>query len=158
MKVTVNEKDEYQVDQKTIDALDIVPTGQNKYHWIYENRSYTVHVLDRSVDGKQFKISINGIIHEARVEDRYDALLHQLGMDNLSSSKALELKAPMPGLVLDVQVNVGDVVSKGDGLIVLEAMKMENVLKASDDGTIKSIKASKGDSVNKNDVLIEFES
>ena len=158
MKVTVNDKDEYQVDQETIEALDIVPIGNNKYHWVYQNRSYTVHVLEQSADGKQLKVSINGEEFKTRVEDRFDALLHQLGMDNLSGSKALELKAPMPGLVLDVQVSIGDTVSKGDGLIVLEAMKMENVLKASSEGTVKSILANKGDSVNKNDVLIEFES
>ena len=157
MNVTVNEQSEFQLDIADIEDLDIVSIGNNMFHLLDENKSYTIHVLDKSDDGKQIQLLINGELHEVSIQDKYDELLHKLGMDNLTQSKALELKAPMPGMVLEVQVKVGDTISKGDGLIVLEAMKMENVLKASSDGTIKSIKTSQGDSVNKNDVLIEFE-
>ena len=157
MKVTVNEQSEFQLDLTDIEDLDIVSIGNNMFHLLDQNKSYTIHVIDQSDDGKQIQLMINGALHDVSIQDKYDELLHKLGMDNLAQSKALELKAPMPGLVLDVQVKVGDTISKGNGLIVLEAMKMENVLKASSDGIVKSIKANKGDSVNKNDVLIEFE-
>ncbi|MCL4145650.1 UNVERIFIED_CONTAM: hypothetical protein GTU68_019273 [Idotea baltica] len=62
----------------------------------------------------------------------------------------------MPGLILDILVEVGQTIQKGDQLMILEAMKMENVLKAPGEGSISSIEVSQGDSVEKNQVLIKF--
>jgi pyruvate carboxylase subunit B len=67
------------------------------------------------------------------------------------------LKAPMPGLVVRVQAKAGDKVAAGTGLIVLEAMKMENELKAAAPGTIRAIRVSPGEAVEKGQVLVEFE-
>ena len=78
-------------------------------------------------------------------------------MANVGSAKVSKLKAPMPGKVLDVLVTAGQEVVKGDGLVILEAMKMENVLKADDVGVVKSVNVSIGEAVEKNNVLIEFE-
>jgi biotin carboxyl carrier protein len=63
----------------------------------------------------------------------------------------------MPGLILDINVKIGQKVKEDDPLLILEAMKMENVLTSPRDGIIKSISVSKGDAVNKNQLLIEFE-
>ena len=62
----------------------------------------------------------------------------------------------MPGLVLEIMVKAGDEVKKGDALLILEAMKMENVLKATGDGTVKSVSVSKGAPVDKGTILIEM--
>jgi biotin carboxyl carrier protein len=78
-------------------------------------------------------------------------------MDNMASKKVLELKAPMPGLVLNIVVKEGDSISKGDALLVLEAMKMENNIKSPTDGIIKKIHAVKGNAVEKNQLLISFQ-
>lgn len=67
------------------------------------------------------------------------------------------LKAPMPGLVLRVQVTPGQAVAAGAGLVVLEAMKMENELKAAAPGVVKGLRVAPGDAVEKGQVLIEFE-
>ncbi|MNR65826.1 2-oxoglutarate carboxylase large subunit [compost metagenome] len=67
-----------------------------------------------------------------------------------------EIKAPMPGLVLNVMVQEGQEVGKGDNLLVLEAMKMENIIKSPDSGIVKKILITKGDKVEKNEVLIQF--
>jgi biotin carboxyl carrier protein len=77
-------------------------------------------------------------------------------LDNLNSKKVNEVKAPMPGLVLEIRVNVGDAVKKGDAILVLEAMKMENILKSPTDGTVSKINVKKGIAVEKNQVLINF--
>ncbi len=77
-------------------------------------------------------------------------------MDSLNSSKVNEVKAPMPGLVLDIRVSEGDEVKKGDPILVLEAMKMENIIKSPTDGVIKKINVKKGLAVEKNQVLINF--
>jgi biotin carboxyl carrier protein len=88
--------------------------------------------------------------------DQFDELLHKLGMDNLSAQKVSELKAPMPGMVLKVLVSEGEEVKKGSNLLILEAMKMENVIKSPADGVIKTIKVSPADKVEKNQVMIIF--
>jgi biotin carboxyl carrier protein len=85
-----------------------------------------------------------------------DLLLLQMGLNNNSTGKVNSIKAPMPGLILEINAQQGDVVSPGDTLLVLEAMKMENVIKASGEGTVKSVRVSKGQSVEKGQVLIEF--
>ncbi len=86
-----------------------------------------------------------------------DFLLQSMGLDTLNSKKINEIKAPMPGLVLDIKVSEGSVVKKGDVLLVLEAMKMENNLKSPADGIVKKIVAKKGTAVEKNQLLISFE-
>jgi biotin carboxyl carrier protein len=77
-------------------------------------------------------------------------------MDKLHSAKVNELKAPMPGLVLDIVVSEGQEVKKGDALVVLEAMKMENILKSPADVVVKKISVKKGTAVEKNQVLVLF--
>ena len=64
------------------------------------------------------------------------------------------LEAPMPGTILDVAVNVGDLVKEGQLAVVLEAMKMENELQIPADGIVKAVNVSKGSSVNTSDVLV----
>ena len=78
-------------------------------------------------------------------------------MSNVNSAKVNDLKAPMPGLIVDIKVKVGDTVKKGDIILILEAMKMENVLKATGEGIIKAIKIAPKQNVEKNQVMIEFE-
>jgi biotin carboxyl carrier protein len=90
------------------------------------------------------------------VKDKFDELLEQLGMDASSSGKVSEIKAPMPGLVLDVMVAAGDEIKEDQPLLILEAMKMENVIKSPSDNTVKKVSINKGDSVEKNEILIEF--
>jgi biotin carboxyl carrier protein len=62
----------------------------------------------------------------------------------------------MPGLIIDLKIKTGDIVKPGDPLLILEAMKMENILKSPGEGTIKNVKVKKGDNVEKGQVLIEF--
>ena len=89
--------------------------------------------------------------------EQLNVLLKQLGMDKLAANKVNNIKAPMPGLVLRISVAIGDVIKKGDPLLVLEAMKMENVIKAAGDGVVKKINAIERTAVEKGSILIEFE-
>jgi biotin carboxyl carrier protein len=102
-------------------------------------------------------IKINKSKYSIELKDRFDILLDQLGMGNANTAKVNDIKAPMPGLIVDIKVQVGDTVKKGDTILILEAMKMENVLKASGEGKIKAIKVSAKQNVEKNQVMIEFE-
>jgi len=122
------------------------------------NSSYVVEVVGQPSDsGKAITLKINGKKVEVELEDKYDILLKSMGFDFSASNKLTELKAPMPGLVIDVMVKPGEIIQKGDGLIVLEAMKMENIIKASGEGVIKDVKIKKGVTVEKNQVMIGFE-
>jgi biotin carboxyl carrier protein len=80
-----------------------------------------------------------------------------MGLSTNITFQIKEIKAPMPGLVLDLEVEPGQTVSQGDVLLILEAMKMENVLKSPGDGIVKSIAVKKGDAVEKGQILIEME-
>lgn len=164
LKATVDHKKEYQIEQKDGDMLldgqpfhwDLSSLEPGKYHVIRENRSYNLEVVEADFKTKSLQIKVNGNLFEVNLQDHMDLLLERLGIDANAGAAIQDLKAPMPGLVLDVFVKPGDVVSKGDRLIVLEAMKMENILKAQGDGEVKDILVSKGDSVEKNQVMIQF--
>lgn len=90
------------------------------------------------------------------IDEKTAAFAKLMGV-SAGARKADVLKAPMPGLVLRIEVEKGQKVSKGDALVVVEAMKMENELKASRACMIKDIRVSQGQAVDKNQVLIEFE-
>jgi biotin carboxyl carrier protein len=137
-------------------VLDRKMLNDKSSHVIYQNKSYTIEVVSFDKAEKTAAIKVNGSLYKIAVEDQFDQLLKQLGMDNLAAAKVQQIKAPMPGLVLSVLVSEGDEVKKGDSLLVLEAMKMENMIKSPTDGIIKKITIKQGDKVEKNEVLINF--
>ncbi len=135
---------------------DIAKLDANNYHVISNNQSYQVEVVTLDQTAKTAEIKVNGNTYHIKAKDQFDALLEQLGLSNLNSTKVSDIKAPMPGLVLKVLVAEGDEIKKGDNLFVLEAMKMENIIKAPADAAIKSIKIKPGDKVEKGQLLILF--
>ncbi|HEX7412911.1 MAG TPA: acetyl-CoA carboxylase biotin carboxyl carrier protein subunit, partial [Bacteroidia bacterium] len=112
--------------------------------------------VNHNVAEKSFQIKVNQTTYNLAVKDKYDELLHQLGLDKVMVSKVSNIKAPMPGLVLTILVEEGQDIKKGDTLIVLEAMKMENSLKSPADGKVKKVCVKKGLAVEKGQILIEF--
>jgi biotin carboxyl carrier protein len=138
-------------------SWDVAQINKSTYHVIKDNKSYNIEVLKFKPDTKEVFLKVNGNKYKYQIKDKFDELLKSLGMDNLATTKVSDLKAPMPGLVLEVDVEVGQSVAKGDTLLILEAMKMENVIKSPTDGVIKSIVAKKGEAVEKNQVLLNFE-
>ena len=164
LKATVNNAREYQVVQKqdliSVDGQsfnwDLAQLAPGKYHIIKGGHGYQVEVMASEANGKQLTLKINGQSYEVQLQDHMDLLLEKLGIDAATDQGMQDLKAPMPGLVVEVFVQPGDSVSKGDKLLTLEAMKMENILKAQGDGEVKSVQVGKGDSVEKNQVMIQF--
>ena len=137
-------------------AIDQIDVNSNTSHLIYKNKSYTIERVELDEQEKNAIVKVNGNLYTVSIKDQFDKLLQQLGMDSFVSNKILQVKAPMPGLVLSVLVAEGDEVRKGDSLLVLEAMKMENMIKSPSDGTIKKVEVVKGDKVDKNELLISF--
>ncbi|MDI1354136.1 MAG: biotin/lipoyl-binding protein [bacterium] len=135
---------------------DLVKINPYQYHLLYQGKSYNIEVVKTLPEEKTLVLKINSVKYSLQLKDKYDELLHSLGLDNLAAKKVNEIKAPMPGMVLNILVAEGDTVKKGDALLVLEAMKMENILKSPTDGVIKKVAAVKGTAVEKNQLLIQF--
>lgn len=135
---------------------DISPIGPNTYHIIKGARSYTAELVSANYQEKAFTFKINGAVQTVSVKDRFDLLLDKLGMSNANAHKINDVKAPMPGLILDIKVQPGQEVKKGDPIMVLEAMKMENIIKSPGDGVVKEVKVQVKQNVEKNQVLIQF--
>lgn len=140
-----------------MDSLDIHPISERRFHMIAGNRSYDVEVLAIHPTEKKVVLRMNNHLHEVVLSDAFDRLLHDLGMDKTTSNKVNNIKAPMPGLVLRLEVAEGDTLNAGDKVLVLEAMKMENVIKSPGTGKVKQILVKPGTPVEKNQVLIELE-
>ena len=164
LRITLNQQ-EYLFDKKAETVMlnghavnaDVVKLDKNKFHVIINHSSYNIELLAKDENAKNQIILVNGQKQSVEIKDKYDDLLKQLGMDKLMGNKANLLKAPMPGLVLKVLVTEGQAVKKGDGLLILEAMKMENIIKASSDGIVKKIHIEEKNIVDKNQKMIEFE-
>lgn len=164
LKVKVNDKFNFEIsadrNQTLINGLpfggDILQVNDRSFHIIHNDRSYFAELVDFDKSQKTCSVKVGNNIYPMQISDQFDELLHQLGMDNLAGNKVAELKAPMPGLVLKLLVSEGEEVKKGGNLLVLEAMKMENIIKAPADVIVKSIKVIAGDKVEKNQILIQF--
>ncbi len=123
----------------------------------FHKKQHRVDIISMNHLTKEVVLRINGIKHSLKVEDDMDVLLKRLGMQRENGVKMNKLKAPMPGLVLQILIKKGQEIKKGDALVILEAMKMENSIKASTDAVVKKIVCKAGNAVEKNEVLIEFE-
>ena len=156
MKARVNERFDFSFKGEDFD-WDCVEVKNGQFHIIFKGLSLVADVIEANTKEKAFVIRINNNNYSVHLKDQYDELLQSLGMDILNNQKESEIKAPMPGRVLDVLLNIGSSVVKGDGVLVLEAMKMENVIKSPTDGVVKRIAVVKDQAVEKNEVLIEFE-
>jgi biotin carboxyl carrier protein len=154
-KASVNEA-EYTFNNVQTD-LDLVALGPGRYHVIKGHQSYRVEVQQADFGAKAFQIKINGATYHVHLQDEYDQLIQRLGLAAVASEKIREVKAPMPGLVLTLAVEEGQTVEKGQPLLILEAMKMENVIKSPGDGVVKRINVQKGAAVEKNYLLVELD-
>ncbi len=137
-------------------AWDVALLAPGRFQALHGGRSYDIEVVSADYTTKQFVLKINGQRLELHAKDRFDLLLERLGLSTAAAAQVNELKAPMPGLIVDVRVLPGQAVQKGDPLLVLEAMKMENILKAPADGVVSAIKVGLRDNVQKGQLLVQF--
>ncbi len=137
----------YEIEGNSMDGFTITKNG----------KTYKADLLKVDYKEKTFLVKVDGKRVNVKVQDRFDLLLSKLGMSGLGSKKINQLKSPMPGLILDILVTPGQLIKAGETILILEAMKMENIIKAPADVTVKNIKITKGKAVEKNELLVEFE-
>lgn len=163
----LNVNDLYSIEVERTAAGDLLVDGVKRdadvkqlkpavYHVIENNRSYNVEIVNFNGSEKTAEIKVNSHTYHLKAKDQFDILLDKLGFSNLNNARISEIKAPMPGLVLKVFVNKGDNIKKGDNLFVLEAMKMENIIKSPADVTVEKILIKPGDKVEKGQILMLF--
>ncbi|WP_436515292.1 acetyl-CoA carboxylase biotin carboxyl carrier protein subunit [Ekhidna sp. To15] len=147
-------KDELFINDQSFEG-EIVKIDTHLYKVYKENKIFRVEVVDSS--GKEITLKVNDHLMNVNVTDHIDQILDKLGMNVAASTAVKDVKAPMPGSILNIIVTEGAEVSQGDQLLVLEAMKMENVIKSPGEGKVSKIHVSEKENVEKNQVLISFE-
>jgi len=122
----------------------------------YKGTAFNGEILADNSEENQLIIKINHRVFNIRKKGPLDNLIKALGLDKPKIKQLKELPAPMPGRILKIFVNIGDSLQPGDEILSLEAMKMENILKAEGTGTVKTILVNSNQVVEKGAVLIEF--
>ena len=146
--------DQILISSADLDELIVEKIGPGKYHILKDNKSIIVESVSINLEMKSVDMTVNGIKQTYIIQDKLDILIEKMGLDIAHESHHNEILAPMPGTVLSVEVSENQEVSKGQTLIILEAMKMENTIKAHSDSKIQTIHIKKGDAVDKDQLLV----
>jgi len=153
-KVTVNGFD-FSFDEAAIETASIIQHSPAQFNLLIKNRSVNVTLLEEPAF-KKANFEIEGEVFETAIKDELDQMLDAMGFSAAATRQIKEVKAPMPGLVLDIAVQEGQQVKEGDKLLTLGAMKMENSITIPADAVIKRIAVKAGQAVDKGQVLIEL--
>jgi biotin carboxyl carrier protein len=142
------------LDGKPVQADSVKIREKNFASFLFNNRSFD---LEYSKNEEKVTVFLNSKRYDCVLEDEKAQRFKRLKGLRVDTKKEKELKSPMPGLVTSIEVKEGDLVVAGQGVIIVEAMKMENELKAKFDGKVKAIKVKKHQAVDKDQVLVVFE-
>ncbi len=156
-KVKVNNSSEFNFNPNQLNKLNVVQATKPIYHILDKNKAMVAEIIHKDFDSKSYTIRINSNNYTVKIENQLDQLIKELGFSVGSSKKLNDIKAPMPGIIIGIEIKKGDQIKEGDTLLILEAMKMENAIICPKDATVKSILVKTGDTVEKNKLLIELE-
>lgn len=164
-QIIVNRKLFYKVEKSgeiisengNVQQNDIVRLSKYRFHAIREGKGYLADVKSVNERGDTMEIEINGRLYTVKIKSEIELLTEKLGMKTESTkSEEKEVVSPMPGMIIQIKVKEGDEVKEGSALLVLKAMKMENIIKSPRSGRVTKVLAREGSSVEKNQALIEF--
>lgn len=155
-KVKVNEF-EFLFTNDIVERTDMVKRSGSEYHVIKEHRSVKAKLIGSDFHAKNATIEIDGEIFEVEIKEELDQMLEKMGFGTVSNKQIKEVKAPMPGLVLEIAVSEGQEVQEGEKILILVAMKMENSIMIHTTAKIKRIAVKAGQAVEKGQLLVELE-
>lgn len=156
-QIEVNGQWTFEMKAEEAALLDAVRLGKDACHVLYRHQPFEVRITAADFGRKTYEVEVNGNRYSARISDDLDQLITHMGFELHTSRNVSRIEAPMPGLILDIQVSPGQEVKEGDPLLVLEAMKMENVILSPRDGIIKKVAVQPGATVEKRHLMVEFE-
>ncbi len=156
-KLSVNQEFIFDIKENELQRFDAIPLANQKFHVLKDYKPNSVEVISADFSSKKYTIKVNNSIYEVAIANELDQLITSMGIEKGRTKVVNAIKAPMPGLILEINVSVGQEVKTNDPLLILEAMKMENSFLSPRDGIIKSISVEKGNAVEKGQLLIEFE-
>jgi biotin carboxyl carrier protein len=156
-KINVNDTFHFDFENESVSQLDAVSMETNKFHVLHQNLPYKAEIVFSDFNQKKYTVKVNNNIYYVAISNPLDTLIKEMGFEVGVTKQINFIKAPMPGLILEISVIVGQSVLENDSLIILGAMKMENSFLSPRDGIIKSISVNMGDAVDKGQLLIEFE-
>ncbi|MEP1097071.1 MAG: biotin/lipoyl-containing protein [Cyclobacteriaceae bacterium] len=163
VEIQINEGEKITLEKEGTDLLingrkseqEVVQIDDRSFKVFSKTKIYSVEVVQ--MDDGGINLTIDGKAVSVSSRSHIEQVLEKLGMNTLTASSISDIKAPMPGTILSLDIEVGNQVSKGDTILILEAMKMENVIKSPGDGIIASVLVKEGDNVEKNQLLISLE-
>ncbi len=123
---------------------------KNSYQLLMDNR---LKELEINSEEGEYQVKMDNIEHQVKCESERARFITQFKKSIGGTDKPMDIKAPMPGLILDIYMEVGSVVEKGGRVAIIEAMKMENEVKSPISGTVTKISAKAGQAVEKNSIL-----
>jgi biotin carboxyl carrier protein len=156
-KVSVKGQNAFDLNEEQIAGLDSIALDEKNSHILKDHKTYKTEILENDFLNKSYKVKVNNSEYEVNIATELDNLIKELGFEVGASKQVNAIKAPMPGLILSIHVEVGQEVQENESLLILEAMKMENNFNSPRAGKIKSILVEKGQAVDKGQLLIEFE-
>jgi biotin carboxyl carrier protein len=140
-----------------LESIDIIRKSDTEFHLVKDHHSVKGKVHESDTTGKKLRIEVEGEMFDVEIKDRLDQMLEKMGFGTGKGKRISDVKAPMPGLVLQVLVSEGQEVKDGEPVLILEAMKMENSIMLQGDAKIKKIHVKNGQSVEKGQALVELE-
>ena len=153
-KVNVNDTFHFDLEKESVSQLDAVRVETNKFHILHENTPYQAEIITSDFLQKNYTVKVNNNTYTVAISNPLDILIKEMGFETGLTKQVNFIKAPMPGLILEISVVVGQTVKENDNLIILGAMKMENSFLSPRDGVIKSIAVQVGDAVDKGQLMV----
>ena len=147
----------FEISSEILDGLDITDNGDGSFHLIYNNKSYNIELLESNYLEKKYVLNINEKEISVGLKDELDLAIEKMGFSSKKAESGGQIYSPMPGLVIRLEKQEGDEAEEGDVLMILEAMKMENIIKSPFKSVVKKIHVKEGETVSKRQLLIELE-
>lgn len=134
--------------------LDLIEEADGFLILSYKGLRYPVEIVSHKQN--EYEILLNGVAYTFSVETPFSLKRKKLLATQQGNLSVVTVKSPMPGKILDIPIEEGREINKGDTLLVLEAMKMQNIITASHKGKVNRIHVANGQTVCKDELLIEI--
>lgn len=153
----IEKKDQqYVVENNQLEPI-VLSKSKDEVSYVLGNKLFQIRKIKNLEDNSAQLVSVNGKVFTIQMKSDLELLIEKMGGGTGGQNSAKTIKAPMPGLIVQIKAEEGQAVSKGDVLLNFEAMKMENQLKSPGSGTVKRILVQKGDKIDKGQILVELE-